>query len=134
MTAYCSTCGTALPSAARFCSVCGTAVNGYASAFAGYPPQSFPPQSFPSAPRLVRPFFGRKFAGVCIGLARTYSWDVGLVRILTVLAGIFTFPLAEIAYVACWIGIPEEQASMPGVGPAPFESAQPGSQTGSQPF
>ncbi len=70
--------------------------------FAGYP---YPP--FPT--RLVRPIFGRQFAGVCVGLARTYNWDVGLVRILTVLAGIFIFPVAEIAYIACWIGIPEEQ-------------------------
>ena len=120
MSAYCSNCGSALSSAARFCSVCGTAVNGYASGFAGYPSASFPPY----VPRLVRPFFGRQFAGVCIGLARTYGWDVSLVRIIAVLGGIFTFPIAEIAYVACWIGIPEEQPSAPGTGPAPSSSTQ----------
>ena len=125
MTAYCSNCGSALPSASRFCSVCGTAVNGYASGFAGYPPPGVPPY----VPRLVRPLFGRQFAGVCVGLARTYGWDVGLVRIITVLAGVFTFPIAEIAYIACWIGIPEEQPSAPQVGPAPSNSTQSGSQT-----
>jgi phage shock protein C len=108
MSAYCNNCGTALPPAARFCSACGTVV-------AGVPPmgaQPYSPYTYPPYPvRLVRPIFGRQFAGVCVGLARTYNWDVGLVRILTVLAGVFIFPVAEIAYIACWIGIPEEQLS-----------------------
>ena len=68
---------------------------------------AYPYPPFPT--RLVRPIFGRQFAGVCVALARTYGWDVGVVRILTVLAGIFLFPVTEIAYIACWIGIPEEQ-------------------------
>jgi len=97
MPAFCSNCGTVLPPAARFCSVCGSAV-------VGFPPAGFQPYG----PRLVRPIFGRQFAGVCVGLARTYGWDVGLVRILTVIGGIFLCPIVEIAYLACWIGIPEE--------------------------
>ena len=100
MSVYCSNCGSALPSASRFCSVCGTAVNGYASGYAGYPPASFPPY----VPRLV--------------------------RIIAVLAGIFTCPIAEIAYVACWIGIPEEEPSVPQTGPAPSGTAQ----SSGQPF
>ena len=100
MTAYCSNCGNALPPMARFCSVCGTVIS-------GYPPMGYPPV----APRLVRPLFGRQFAGVCIGLSRTYGWDVGLVRILAVVGGIFLFPITEILYLACWIGIPEESVS-----------------------
>jgi phage shock protein C len=98
MSAYCSKCGTALPPMSRFCSVCGTTVTGTGPT--GYPP--------PFAPRLVRPIYGRQFAGVCAGLARTYGWDVGLVRILSVVGGIFLFPIPEILYLACWIGIPEE--------------------------
>jgi phage shock protein C len=74
--------------------------------------QPYAPYGYPPYPtRLVRPIFGRQFAGVCIGLARTYGWDVGVVRIVTVLSAIFIFPVAEIAYIACWIGIPEEQLS-----------------------
>jgi phage shock protein C len=74
--------------------------------------QTYSPYSYPPYPvRLVRPIFGRQFAGVCMGLSRTYGWDVGVVRIVTVLAAIFIFPVAEIAYIACWIGIPEEQLS-----------------------
>lgn len=107
MSAYCSNCGAALPPAARFCSACGTVVTGNPSAGFQPPPPGYPP----FAPRLSRPFYGRQMAGVCAGLARTYGWDVGVVRVLTVVMGIFVFPVAEIAYVACWIGIPEE---MPG--------------------
>ncbi|HEX4322100.1 MAG TPA: PspC domain-containing protein [Acidobacteriaceae bacterium] len=108
MSAFCNNCGSALPSAARFCSVCGNVVAGFPpSGYAGYPPPGFQP----FAPRLVRPIYGRQFAGVCIGLARTYGWDVGLVRIMAVIGGIFLFPFTEIVYIACWIGIPEELPS-----------------------
>jgi phage shock protein C len=119
MSAYCSNCGSVLPVAARFCSVCGTVVTGfstgYSSGYAAVPPY---------VPRLVRPLFGRQFAGVCVGLARTYNWDLGLVRILTVLGGIFLFPVVEIAYLACWIGIPEEQPALPPMGQAPADPQQ----------
>jgi phage shock protein PspC (stress-responsive transcriptional regulator) len=76
----------------------------------------------------VRPLFGRQFAGVCVGLARTYSWDLGLVRILNVLGGIFLFPVIEIAYFACWIGIPEEQPGMPPMNSTPSNAAPSSSQ------
>jgi len=99
MPAFCSNCGNTLPPNARFCSVCGTVIAGAA----GFQPMGFPPQ-----PRLVRPIFGRQFAGVCIGMAQTYGWDVGLVRILTIIGAVFLCPIVEIAYIAAWIGIPEE--------------------------
>ena len=102
MSAICSSCGNVLPPAARFCSVCGSVVS-------GFPPAGFPPPGYPPyAPRLVRPIYGRQFAGVCAGFSRTYGWDLGLVRILAVVSGIFLFPIPEIFYLACWIGIPEE--------------------------
>ncbi len=119
MAAYCTQCGNALPNAARFCSVCGTAVNGapfagsYGAGSYGGGPSWGPAfgQGYPTyPPRLTRPIFGRQFAGVCAGLARTYSWDVGTVRVLTVLGAVFLCPIVEVAYLACWIGIPEEQA------------------------
>lgn len=97
MTGFCSNCGNALAQGARFCSRCGAVVSG------------FPPAGFPMYPaRLVRPLYGRQFAGVCAGLARAYGWDVGTIRIIAVLSGIFLCPVAEIVYLACWIGIPEE--------------------------
>ncbi len=103
MTAFCNNCGASLPASARFCSACGSVI-------AGYPPPGYPPPGYAPfvAPRLVRPIFGRQFAGVCAGLARTYGWDLGLVRVLTVIGAIFLAPIVEVAYIACWIGIPEE--------------------------
>ncbi|WP_263359310.1 PspC domain-containing protein [Acidicapsa ligni] len=97
MSVFCSQCGNVLPPSARFCSNCGTVVSGMP--YSGFP--QYPP-------RLVRPYHGRQFAGVCAGFARAYGWDVGTVRIIAVLTGIFICPVAEIVYLACWIGIPEE--------------------------
>ena len=102
MAVFCHRCGTGLPSSARFCSNCGSVIT------------SAPPA--PGRP-LVRPFAGRNIAGVCIGLAQTYGWDVAIVRILTVLGFFFSGGMVGVAYLACWIGIPEEPVPMPGVYP-----------------
>jgi phage shock protein PspC (stress-responsive transcriptional regulator) len=83
---------------ARFCSNCGVVVT--AGAYV------------PGRP-LVRPIIGRQIAGVCIGLSQAYGWDLTLVRILTVLGIIFTSGLVAVAYLACWIGIPEEPVRLP---------------------
>ncbi len=107
MQAYCNSCGVGLPPSARFCSSCGAPV-------AGIPSMGFTPGNFPPPPRLVRPLFGRQFAGVCAAFASAYGWDVSVMRILTVIGGIFLFPFVEIVYIACWIGIPQE---IPGVFP-----------------
>jgi phage shock protein C len=60
---------------------------------------------------------GRQIAGVCIGLAQTYGWDVALVRILTAVGFFCTGGFVGIAYLACWIGIPEEPLLLPPVYP-----------------
>jgi phage shock protein PspC (stress-responsive transcriptional regulator) len=60
---------------------------------------------------------GRQIAGVCIALAQAYGWDVALVRIFAVLAFCFTGGLVAVAYVAGWIGIPEEPVELSGVYP-----------------
>ncbi|MDR3774052.1 MAG: PspC domain-containing protein [Terracidiphilus sp.] len=102
MAVYCNSCGTGLPHTARFCSNCGA--------------------NIPVAPQmparsLYRPLGGRVIAGVCIGLSQTYGWDVALVRIFTVLGFCFSGGLVAIAYLACWIGIPEEPLGIPGAYP-----------------
>ena len=56
---------------------------------------------------------GRQIAGVCIGLSQAYGWDVALVRIFTALGLFFSGGVVGVAYVACWIGIPEEPYPMP---------------------
>jgi phage shock protein PspC (stress-responsive transcriptional regulator) len=63
---------------------------------------------------LLRPRAGRQIAGVCLALARSNGWDVGIVRIITVLGLIFSGGLVGVAYVAGWIGIPEEPYLLPG--------------------
>jgi phage shock protein C len=99
MAVYCQNCGTGQPDAARFCSRCGAAI----------PVAPVTPQR-----SMVRPRFGRQIAGVCVALAQNYHWDVTVVRILTVLAFILSSGLVGVAYVAAWIGIPEEPLAMPG--------------------
>jgi len=98
MAFYCHRCGTNLPTGARFCSNCGTVVAATAAS--------------PGRP-LMRPLIGRQIAGVCIGIAQTYGFDVSLVRILTVLTFFFSGGLVAVAYLACWIGIPEEPIAVP---------------------
>lgn len=102
MAVYCHRCGTGLPATARFCSNCGTVVN------------VAPPM--PGRP-LVRPLVGRQIAGVCLALAQSNGWDVGVVRILTVLGFCVSGGLVGVAYLAGWIGIPEEPLPMTGTQP-----------------
>ncbi len=111
MPAFCSSCGNPLPPMARFCPNCG-------SIWTGMPPMGYaaPPQ------RLFRPFFGRKFAGVCAAFASAYGWDISLVRIITGVAGVFLFPFPEIFYLIAWIAIPEEPVAIP----EPFSQVPPG--------
>jgi phage shock protein C len=102
MAVFCHRCGTGLPNTARFCSNCGNVI------FSAPPMQGRP---------LVRPLAGRNIAGVCIGLAQAYGWDVGVVRILTVLGFFFSGGVIGVAYLAGWIGIPEEPIAIPGTYP-----------------
>jgi len=62
---------------------------------------------------LMRPRAGRLIGGVCIGLAQAYGWDVTAVRILAILGLVLSSGLVGIAYLAAWIGIPEETAPLP---------------------
>jgi phage shock protein C len=65
----------------------------------------------------MRPIAGRQIAGVCIGLAQTYGWDVAVVRIITVIGAFCSGGMVGVAYLACWIGIPEEPVTLPGTYP-----------------
>jgi phage shock protein PspC (stress-responsive transcriptional regulator) len=67
----------------------------------------------------MRPIIGRQVAGVCLALARSNGWDVGLIRILAVIGFIFSGGFVGVAYLAGWIGIPEEPMPFPGATPPP---------------
>ena len=102
MAVFCNRCGAGMPSTARFCSTCGATIP-VAQSLQGKP--------------LVRPRVGRQIAGVCIALAQSNGWDVSVVRIVTVLGFFFSSGLVGVAYLAAWIGIPEEAPSVPGAYP-----------------
>jgi phage shock protein C len=102
MAVFCNRCGTGLPSSARFCSSCGAAIAGS--------------QPIPGRP-LIRPLRGRQIAGVCLALAQSNGWDVSVVRIFTVVGFFVSSGLVGVAYVAAWIGIPEETPNLPGMYP-----------------
>jgi phage shock protein C len=102
MAVYCQNCGRVLHGSARFCSNCGT--------------QAPAAQPMPGHP-LIRPRIGRQIGGVCMALAQAHGWDVTLVRILTVLGFVFSSGFVGIAYLAAWIGIPEETPPIPGAYP-----------------
>lgn len=47
-------------------------------------------------------------AGVCAGLAEYFDMDVNLVRIITALVVLLTFPMGLIAYLVAWLIVPLE--------------------------
>jgi phage shock protein C len=102
MAFFCNRCGAGLPTSARFCSSCGATI-----------PVA---QPMPGRP-LIRPRMGRQIAGVCLALAQSNGWDVSVIRILAVLGFFFSSGLVGVAYVAAWIGIPDETPNLPGAYP-----------------
>lgn len=87
---YCNYCGKVLPDDATLCAYCGKRVAGVVA-----------------RKKLVRPRSGRKIAGVCIGVAEYFDFDVTLVRLVWALCSLFGLA-GIIAYAAAWIIVPEE--------------------------
>uniref|UniRef100_UPI0040476E1C PspC domain-containing protein n=1 Tax=Roseivirga sp. TaxID=1964215 RepID=UPI0040476E1C len=61
-----------------------------------------------SADKNLKRSSDRVVAGVCSGLAKWLGWDVSLVRVLYVLATIFTAFSGLIVYIVLWIVMPQE--------------------------
>lgn len=68
-------------------------------------PPSTPP---PPARRLTRTSWDAPISGICGGVARYFGLDPTLVRVLTVIAAVFTFPVGPIVYLILWAVIPKE--------------------------
>lgn len=95
----CIACQKEIVPESRFCYFCGAK-------------QSEPAASAQAGSRtLRRSVADRKIAGVCAGLANYLDLDVSLVRILWVILSIFA--AGVIAYLICWIVIPEEAPGTP---------------------
>ena len=117
---HCTHCGKELLPGTRFCPACGTPVaqqatsSTWQSAPGSVPP---PPGTYTSAarlrPELLRPRSGRIVAGVCAAFARTYGWNLTLIRILLVVLTPLHLGLGFIGYIAAWIIIPEEPYLLP---------------------
>jgi phage shock protein PspC (stress-responsive transcriptional regulator) len=92
------------------------------------PPPPPPPQPAPAAP--VRPPLRRSrqdrvLSGVLGGIGRQYDVDPVLLRILVVVATIFTGGAVAIGYVVAWVLIPDEPAYLPVVPTVPAGTVPP---------
>jgi phage shock protein PspC (stress-responsive transcriptional regulator) len=83
----------------------------------GSPPPPIP--GSPPRPPLRRPREGRLIAGVAAGVAEHVGMDVAIVRILFVVATIFTSGVGVAAYALAWILIPEPAADQAGAASTP---------------
>ncbi|MBP3350600.1 MAG: PspC domain-containing protein [Bacteroidaceae bacterium] len=57
--------------------------------------------------KIMRPREGRKIAGVCQALANFFGLDVSIIRIVWLLA-VLLGGTGLLAYLICWLVIPEE--------------------------
>ncbi|HTX21609.1 MAG TPA: PspC domain-containing protein [Candidatus Aquilonibacter sp.] len=71
--------------------------------------------------KLCRSQTDRDIAGVCGGLAEHLGWDSSRVRIVWVLATIFTAFAGVIVYLALWFLMPEGPAPASTFDPPPFQ-------------
>jgi phage shock protein C len=91
---YCNACGKAIPDDAQVCSYCGQAVAGLRT-------------DGGSRTGWVRPRGGRRIAGVCLGLAQHFGWNVTVVRIVWLLLFLFA-GTGGLIYIILWIVMPNE--------------------------
>ncbi len=104
---FCNACGRNITDDANFCTNCGARVGAAAATAA--------PRGPGMNYRLERPRTGRWIAGVCAAVARGLGMDVTIVRVLWLFLTILGagFP-GFIAYIVCWIVIPEQLLMLPG--------------------
>jgi phage shock protein C len=104
---FCYNCAKELEEAARYCSACGT-------------PRATgqrPAAEYHDRPPFSRVREGKRVAGVCGGVARYFDIDVTFVRILWLLITIFPPLPGIVAYIVCWIAMPQD--------PPPVSSSHP---------
>jgi phage shock protein PspC (stress-responsive transcriptional regulator) len=72
------------------------------------PPYAAPQPAYPGPRRLTRSRADAQLGGVCAGLAEYFNLDPTLVRVLTVVAIVFTFPVGLLAYLVAWAIMPAD--------------------------
>ncbi len=71
--------------------------------------------------KLQRAYDDRRLAGVCGGLAKNLGLSSGRLRIVWVLATIFTAFAGVVIYVALWYLLPQEPPPAPSFEPAALQ-------------
>ena len=71
--------------------------------------------------KLCRSHDDYQIAGICGGLAKHLGWDSGKLRIVWVLATIFTAFAGVVIYLALWFLMPEEAPPAPDFEPAALQ-------------
>src|ERR1700682_4329529 len=92
---YCNYCGKSSQDDASVCAYCGTRIGGIIA-----------------RKRLVRPREGRKIAGVCLGVAEYFNLDVTIVRLVWLIAEVWT-GIVLLSSPSAWIVMPEEPHMLP---------------------
>jgi phage shock protein PspC (stress-responsive transcriptional regulator) len=97
---FCTKCGVEIREGDFYCGKCGTAT-------------SDAPKPAPAEP-LYRSATDKKIGGVCGGLARYFSMDPTLMRVLWLLLTFGLPPAGIIGYIAAWILMPMEPVAAQG--------------------
>ena len=71
--------------------------------------------------KLLRSNQDYEIAGVCGGLAESFGWSPGRLRIVWALATIFTAFAGVIVYLALWYLMPEAPPQAPAFEPPPMQ-------------
>jgi len=122
---FCTGCGNQINEGDKFCPQCGAPNAEMEPAPEAY--QAGPPK------KLVRPMNQKSIAGVCAGWANYLGVDITLMRVVWLCTAIFT-GIGFIAYLICWIVMPQDWGPAPAAEPQPAgETPQPGTAPDSQP-
>lgn len=110
---FCTNCGTEVQDKVNFCPNCGKSVA--APHNPNFSQQNFNTQTGASYSRaeepvrkLERSMNDKWIAGVCSGFARYFGVDLTLVRLVW-LATVILAGTGVLAYLICWIVIPQQQ-------------------------
>jgi phage shock protein PspC (stress-responsive transcriptional regulator) len=71
--------------------------------------------------KLRRSLTDRQLAGVCGGLAECFGLDAGRLRVVWVLATLFTAFAGVVLYLGLWYLMPEEPPPAPAFDPPPLQ-------------